>query len=70
MVDRHTFEVEGMTCSGCEQRISRSVERLHGVQDVTADHQTGELRITFEPALVSADVIAKHVRDTGYTVTV
>jgi copper chaperone len=60
--------VEGMTCTGCEQRVSGSVREFDGVRDVTADHQTGEVRVSFDPAALSQEAIAGRIRDLGYTV--
>jgi copper chaperone len=68
MAEHRTIRVEGMTCTGCEQRVSGRVRELDGVRDVTADHQTGEVRVSFDPASLSQEAIAGRIRDIGYTV--
>jgi copper chaperone len=44
-----TYNVEGMDCSGCEESIKRSVAKLPGIQEVSADHVSGRVSVTGEP---------------------
>ena len=37
------LNVEGMMCSGCENRVKTAVGLIKGVQEVTANHETGEV---------------------------
>ncbi len=43
-----TLNVEGMDCSGCEESIKRSVGKLPGIQQVSADHMSGRVSVTGE----------------------
>lgn len=67
MAEQHIIEVQGMTCSGCEQRIHRSLE-LDGVHEVEADHQAGQVRVRFDRAAISPATIEGRIRDAGYTI--
>ncbi len=48
-----TLHVEGMTCSGCEQRLSKALRRVDGVREAAADHRTGEVRVRFDPSVTA-----------------
>lgn len=50
MVETLNVQVEGMTCTGCEQRIETALGRVYGVREVAADHRTGQVRVRFDPA--------------------
>lgn len=58
--------VTGMSCAGCEQRISTVLGRLDGVQNVQADHQNGSIRLDYDPTLVTAETITSRLADAGY----
>jgi len=61
--------VDGMDCSGCEQRIQRVVGRLEGVRRVTADHQRGQVQVVLDAATVAPAVVRRAIEQAGYTVT-
>lgn len=63
------LHVQGMTCTGCEERIGKVLSRLEGVRDTTADHRTGEVRVAFDPGQVTPDALAERIDQAGYTVT-
>ncbi len=44
-----TAKVEGMTCSSCEGTVCSAIEKIEGVQAVTADAKTGEVKIAIKP---------------------
>lgn len=39
------LNVEGMHCSGCENRIKNMVSDIKNVKEVTADHETGTVKV-------------------------
>lgn len=63
-----TVQVDGMSCSGCEQRIRAALHRLDGTRDVSADHQSGRVRVRFDPDNVAADAVRDRIELAGYTV--
>lgn len=63
------LQVEGMTCTGCENTIQKSVGSLPGVKTVKADHVAGNAVITYDSASVSMEAMTKAVTDKGYEVT-
>lgn len=62
-----TYQVQGMTCSHCEQTVVGSVEALTGVQSATADHRRDALRVS---GTASEDEIREVVQAAGYALTV
>ena len=62
------FQVEGMTCTGCESLIQRRLGELKGVAGVVANHLEKTTMVKFDPAHVSPDEIARVIEDAGYTV--
>jgi Cu+-exporting ATPase len=60
------FNVRGMTCGSCVNRIVRAVRKLDGVSRVTVDLRTETATVRREPALVSNAALAAAVGDAGY----
>ncbi len=67
------LQVEGMTCTGCEERIGKVLGRLEGVREARADHRTGQVRVTFDAARVASGPLAalagERIERAGYRVT-
>ncbi|WP_100500667.1 heavy-metal-associated domain-containing protein [Geodermatophilus chilensis] len=68
MAENVTLQVEGMTCTGCEQRLSKALRRVDGVREATADHRTGQVRVRLDPAVTDRAAVAAQVHTAGYTV--
>ncbi len=62
------LQVQGMSCSGCEQRIGAALRRLDGVVEATADHLTGEVRLRFDPSSTDSGAVVDRIVLAGYTV--
>lgn len=58
------IKVEGMMCPHCEARVKGEIEKLEGVQSVTASHEKGEVEILGTPDIAAVE---KAVTDAGYT---
>jgi copper chaperone CopZ len=43
------IKVSGMTCAMCEGEVQAALKALPGVEAVKANHETGEVVLTFEP---------------------
>jgi copper chaperone CopZ len=67
-MDSMTLRVSGMTCGGCENAVGRAVNRLPGVAEVAASHVEGQVTVTFDAAVVTADQIRAKIAALGYTV--
>lgn len=69
MAENVTLRVEGMTCTGCEQRVGKVLRRLDGVREATADHRTGQVRVRFDPTVIDRAALAAQIDTAGYQVT-
>ncbi|MEV5450339.1 cation transporter [Streptomyces sp. NPDC052535] len=68
MSERLVLEVQGMTCTGCEQRLAAAVRRVEGILAATADHTKGVLEVALGSEADPAAVAAR-VAEAGYAVT-
>jgi copper ion binding protein len=63
------FDVKGMTCEGCEKAIMTSIEKLEGIQEVSASHTDGKSVVKFDSTLVNSRLISEAISGAGYQVT-
>ena len=42
------LKVDGMVCSGCENRIQNALKNIDGVKKVQASHQKKEVKVVFD----------------------
>lgn len=66
MTKKETYQVEGMTCSGCERTVQRVLSMLQGVSDVQASFKESQVSLTYNPDLVSIDDIKSQIQKVGY----
>jgi DNA-binding transcriptional MerR regulator len=62
--------IGGMHCDGCSEIVRHLLEQQPGVKGCTVSHESGEARVAVDAAQVSAERLAKAVRDAGYTASV
>ncbi|HEX3029291.1 MAG TPA: copper chaperone CopZ [Clostridia bacterium] len=63
-----TLNVEGMSCSHCENSVKKAVGELNGVFSVAVDLKGKRVTIEFDPDKVSVDTIKDTIEDQGYDV--
>ncbi len=63
------FEVEGMTCTGCEGAVVRSLKSLEGVAEVEASHQTAKAVVKYDKTLVTEKKMEEAIFSSGYAVS-
>lgn len=59
--------VNGMMCGGCENRVKNAIKNIEGVENVTADYNTGKV-IVISNNEVSEEIIKETLEDIGYEV--
>lgn len=64
---KQTFQIGGMTCTGCERTLKRAVSRLEGVSSVEADYSKQTLCVTYKNPC-GAEQIKAAVEAAGYQV--
>jgi len=65
---RTIFTVDGMHCDACSNSIVTSLEKVDGVNEVSADHEKGMAEATYRPRKVEADKLKAEIEKLGYTV--
>lgn len=63
------FDIEGMTCTGCEEHIKNAVAQLMGFISAEANHETGKATVKFDKSKTTLEQVVAAINETGYTVT-
>jgi copper chaperone len=63
----NTIAVSGMTCGGCERRITASLGKVDGVLAVEADAELGQVRIAMAKGQDVRKVAVDQINSLGYT---
>lgn len=66
--DVKTLNVEGMSCSHCENSVKKAVGALDGVSNVAVDLKGKKVTIEFDTEKTSVDAIKDAIEDQGYDV--
>jgi copper chaperone CopZ len=69
VINKVEISITGMSCTGCEETITKSALALEGVKEATASFTEGKAWITFDEADVTAEQISAAIEKTGYRVT-
>ena len=62
------LEIEGMTCTSCEEHINYEVNKLAGVAETKSSYKAGEAIVKYDPAKTSKEEIINAINATGYKV--
>lgn len=65
---KHIFDVEGMTCSGCEAHVEYEVSKLDGILSVNASYESSNTVVEFDKTKVDVSAIRKAINNMGYRV--
>ncbi len=60
--------VDGMTCTGCEETVVKSVETVEGVQWVQASHTDAKVTVALNKLNPDTALVRQKITDTGYQV--
>ncbi|WP_027066247.1 mercuric transport protein MerTP [Maribacter sp. Hel_I_7] len=63
------LNIEGMVCSGCEENINHSINKINGVTNVTTSFERGTSIIEFDTTKTNVDEIKKVIQSKGYLIT-
>ncbi len=61
------FNVEGMVCNGCENRVQNALKTIDGVEEVIANHENGTVKVTLNKE-VDEKTIKEKIEDIGFEV--
>ena len=62
------MDVEGMTCTGCENTIKTGVSELDGVVEVEASHVNAKTFVKVDTSLTTPEAISEKIASSGYKV--
>lgn len=65
------FSVTGgqkIHCTSCEERITRVLKRVPGIQSVQANAKNQSISVSIDPARVTAEIIQTKLGEIGYEV--
>lgn len=62
------LNVEGMSCSHCENRVKKAVGALAGVKSVDVSLEDKTVSVELDPSAVSENKIKEAIEEQGYDV--
>lgn len=54
---KETFDITGMTCSACANRIEKTVKKVSGLQDVSVNLLKNSMVASYDEAVVNTQAI-------------
>ncbi len=61
------IKVEGMKCSGCENRIEKSLLNLEGIKKVSANYENGTVMVELSEH-INSNMIKERLEILGFSV--
>ena len=61
------IKVVGMMCAGCENRVQNAVKLLAGVEEVTANHENGLVKVVSDES-VTIESVKEAIEDLGFDI--
>ena len=61
------INVNGMVCTGCENRVKNALSAINGVKEVETDFKTGQVRVKAQEN-VALDMLEEKIDDIGFEV--
>ncbi len=65
---RIDFNIDGMTCSSCENHINHSIGLLEGVASVNTSYEKGSIEVKYDKSKTNIEAIKKAINSTGYNI--
>ncbi|MBZ9520469.1 heavy metal translocating P-type ATPase [Bacillus safensis] len=67
VMEQAEFDIEGMTCAACANRIEKKINRIDGVDHGSVNFALETLQVTYHPGQTSANDIKDAVQSIGYS---
>lgn len=58
-----TLHIDGMTCGSCATAVKRVLTKVNGVKAATVSYESKSAVVTYEPAKVTPETIARAVEE-------
>jgi copper chaperone len=62
------LNVEGLTCGGCEKSVRNALLEQNGVQEVSANHETGVVAIDYNDSEIQLGQLKQAIENAGFDV--
>jgi copper chaperone CopZ len=62
------YNVEGMTCTGCEKTITSKLDKMDGIVEVQASFEDQKAKVKFDSTKLMTDGIMMAIEEAGYKV--
>lgn len=62
------FHVEGMMCEHCENRVTKALSQIDGIQECTASTKDKSVICRYDDTKITEAAIKQAIEDTGYDV--
>ena len=62
------LKADSMSCGHCTMTVEGAAGALEGVDSVSANLETKEVEVSYDPDVVSLDEIKKAIEEAGYPV--
>jgi mercuric ion transport protein len=66
-VERVTFEVIGMTCTGCEAGVKHELNKLDGILESDVSYATGTATVSYLRSKLTEEELREAINKTGFT---
>ncbi|MDD2534623.1 MAG: sulfite exporter TauE/SafE family protein [Eubacteriales bacterium] len=63
-----TYSISGMTCSNCSQKISKALNKQHGVIRADVQYELGQATILYDPDLIEPRHLIAIIEKLGYQI--
>ena len=64
------FDVEGMTCAGCEAGVTYALSGIEGVHQVSVSYEDESASVVYDSATVAPSELVSAVDSVGYSAEV
>ena len=70
MNQSQTYPLKGMHCASCASIIERTLRKIEGVEEVSANYGNESVKITFDASKVNPESLSKKIEPLGYTLII
>ncbi|WAA11996.1 heavy metal translocating P-type ATPase [Fervidibacillus halotolerans] len=63
-----TFQISGMTCAACANRIEKGLKKIDGVEQANVNLALEKANVNYDPEQTNPSVFQQKIRDLGYDV--
>ena len=67
-MDSIIIKINGMKCTGCSQRVERTLKNTDGIKDASVNLETREANITYNKDVITYDEICETIVEVGFEI--